>query len=133
MHHQLHHLLHHMQTSYDKISDKIAQNNANYGIRTDDNNRLNTFNIGDVVQKLHACSSDPFQILIKFHDNIYVIDLSIDFSISSTFNIDCLVNYKVLMLSHLLMSLFISLFSRAHSFHHYQIFYPIQHVKLINS
>ena len=27
-------------------------------------------------------------------NNIYVIDFSIDFDISSTFNIDCLVNYK---------------------------------------
>ena len=35
---------------------------------------------------MHACSSDPFQILM--------IDLFIDFGISSTFNIDWLVDYK---------------------------------------
>ena len=41
--------------------------------------------------------SNPFQILIKLNDNIYVIDLLINFKISSTFNIDCLVNYKGLI------------------------------------
>ena len=46
-----------------KISDKIAQNKANHGLQTDDRNRLNTFNVSDVVQKLHAYSSDTFQIL----------------------------------------------------------------------
>ena len=62
-------------------------------IRADNRNRLNTFNISD-VQKLHACSSDPFQVLMKLNDNIYIIDLSIDFDICSIFNIDCLVYYK---------------------------------------
>jgi len=38
-----------------EISDKIARNNANHGIRADDRNRLNTFNVGDIVPKLHAC------------------------------------------------------------------------------
>jgi len=60
-------------------------------------NRLNTFSVGDVVQKLHACSSDPIQMLMKLNDDIYVIDLPIDFGISSTFNIDCLVDYKGLI------------------------------------
>ena len=56
-------------------------------------NRLNTFNV-DIVQKLNACSFNPFQILMKLNNNIYVIDLLIDFGICSTFNIDCLMNYK---------------------------------------
>ena len=31
-----------------EISDKVAQNNTNHGIRADDRNKLNTFNVGDV-------------------------------------------------------------------------------------
>ena len=81
-----------VHTPHNKISDKIAQNNTNHGIRVGDRNRLSTFNVGD-VQKLHDCSSSPFQILMKLNDNIYIIDL-IDFGISSTFNLDCLVDYK---------------------------------------
>ena len=46
---------------------------------------------------MHACNSDPFQILMKLNDDIYVIDLVIDFDTSSTFNIDCLVDYKYLI------------------------------------
>jgi len=77
-----------------EISNKIAQNNVNHGIGVDDRNRLNTFNVGDIVQKLHACSSDPFQILMKLNDNIHGIYLYIHFGINSTFNIDCLMDYK---------------------------------------
>jgi len=77
-----------------KISDEIAQHNANHGKRTDDRNKLNTFNVGDVIQKFYACSSDPFQILMKLNYDIYIIDLPIDFGVSSTFNIYYLVDYK---------------------------------------
>ena len=59
-----------------KISDKTALNNANHGIRADDRNRLNTFNVGN-VHKLYACSSDPFQIFMKLNDDIYVIDVKV--------------------------------------------------------
>ena len=45
------------------------------------------------VKKLHTRSAGPFQIL-KLNDNTYVIDLSQDFGISSTFNIEDLVDYK---------------------------------------
>ena len=38
----------HVHEQPTEISDKITQNNANYEIRTDDRNRLNTFNIGDI-------------------------------------------------------------------------------------
>ena len=86
----------HVHEQPTKISDKIIQNNGNYGIRVDDRNKLDTFNVG-VVQKLHACISDPFLNLMKLSNDIYVIDLLIYFGISSTFNIDCLVNYKCLI------------------------------------
>ena len=43
----------HVHEQPTEVSDKIAQNNANHGIRADNRNTLNTFNIGD-VQKLHA-------------------------------------------------------------------------------
>ena len=49
-----------MHTPHNEISDKIAQNNVNHGIWTDDKNMLNTFNVGD-VKKLHGCSSDQFK------------------------------------------------------------------------
>ena len=66
-----------------EISDKIAQNNDNHRIRVDYRNKLNTCNVGD-VQKFHACSSDLFQIWMKFNYDIYVIDLTINFGINST-------------------------------------------------
>ena len=39
---------------------------------------------------MHACSVDPFQILNKLNDNIYVID----FGISSTLNVNDLMDCK---------------------------------------
>ena len=39
----------HVHEQPTEISDKIAQNNANQGIRADDKNRLNTINIGGDV------------------------------------------------------------------------------------
>ena len=51
-----------MHELHEEISNKVAQNNANYTLRTDVWNKLKTFNNGD-VNKLHACSNDPFQIL----------------------------------------------------------------------
>ena len=73
-----------MYKRHNEISDKIAQNNATHDLRVDVRNRLKTFNVGDIVLKLHACSSDLFQILMKLNYNIYVIDLFIDFGISFT-------------------------------------------------
>ena len=46
------------------------------------------------VKKLHARNAGPFQILKKLNNSAYVIDLSQDFGISSTFNIEDLVDYK---------------------------------------
>jgi len=90
----MHHPLHYICTNnLLKISDKIIQNNVNHVIRADDRNRLNTFNVGDVKQ-LHASCANQFQILIKLNDNVYAINLSINVGISSTFNVEYLVNYK---------------------------------------
>jgi len=59
---------------HQKINDKIAQNNVNYELQTDARNKLKTFNVGEIVKRLHACSADPFQFLNKLNHNVYVID-----------------------------------------------------------
>ena len=51
----------HVHEQPTEINDKIAQN-TNNGIWADDMNKLSTFNVGSVVQNLHACDFDPFQI-----------------------------------------------------------------------
>ena len=98
----------HMHKLHKKISNKIAESNANYKLRADVRNILRTFCIGDflmvqilperfplgIVEKLHAHSASPFQIFKKLNDNAYVIDLSKDFDISSTFNVEDPVEYK---------------------------------------
>ena len=94
MHHLLHQLsLHHsshMHESHEKINGKVAQNNDNQEMRAHDRNKLKIFNIGDVKQ-LHARNADPFQILKKLN-NVYAINIFINVSISSTFNVEYLVN-----------------------------------------
>ena len=46
------------------------------------------------VKKLNSHSAGPYKILKKINQNACVIDLSLDFEISSTFNISDLVAYK---------------------------------------
>jgi len=62
----------HVGESHENIGDKVAQNN--HEMRADDRNRLKTFNVG-VLKQLHACSTDPFQILMELNDNVYAINL----------------------------------------------------------
>ena len=121
-----------MRELHKKISDKAAQNNTNYKLWSDIRNILKTFNVGD-AKKVYACSAGPIQILKKLRDNAYVIDILKQFDISSTFNVKGLVDYKVLVLSHWLLSLLLSLFFRVLYFLHSKIFYLTQHIKLIKS
>ena len=46
------------------------------------------------VKKLQARSTRPFKVLKRMSLNAYVIDLSHDYGISSSFNIEDLVAYK---------------------------------------
>ena len=46
------------------------------------------------IEKLHAGSVGPFQILKKLDDNVYIIDFPKDFGIGSKFNVENLVDYK---------------------------------------
>jgi len=107
--------------------NKLVQNNVHYKIRIDNRKLFKTFTVGYVV--LHAFSTDPFQILKKLNCNAYVIYLSKDFSISSAFNIENLVDYKGIDFNP--SNFFIDepsykpIFERS-SLHHFQIFYPIQ-------
>ena len=45
------------------------------------------------VKKLHALSAWPFKIFKKINSNAYVVDLSPDFGISCTFNVEDLIPY----------------------------------------
>jgi len=94
----------HVHNLHKKVINKIAQSNANYKLWADVRKRLKTFNVDYVmvqiclerfspgtVKKLHARSSDSFQIL-KLNSNSYVIGLSQNFGISSTCNIEDLVD-----------------------------------------
>jgi len=84
------------------------KNNADYKACADLHCRLKIFNVGDyvmvrlrseqfslsTVKKLHARSARPFQILKRINSNIYMVDLSPDFDISCTFNVEDLIPYR---------------------------------------
>lgn len=46
-----------------------------------------------IAWKLHARSSKPYKVLNKIGPNVYVLDISINLGISSTFNEEDLVPY----------------------------------------
>ena len=69
-----------MRELHKEIIDRIAQDNANYKLQVVVRKRL-TSNVGDfvMVKKMHAQSAGLLQILKKWNDNDYVIDLPKDF------------------------------------------------------
>ena len=85
----------HMCKLRKEINDNIAQNNANYKVEIDIRKRFKTFNVGD---DLHACITDPFQILKKLGGNAYVIDCS-KLLVLVLLNIEDLVVINALILS----------------------------------
>ena len=91
---------------------RLLKTTPNYMLRTDVRNKLKTFNVDDVVNKLHACSANSFQILNKLNNNAYVID----FGVNSTFNVEDLVDYKgldfILLVEESSLEL---IFERSHS------------------
>jgi len=84
----------HVHELHIEVSDRIAQNNANYKLWADISKRFKNFNVGDVIKELHDCSAAPFQILKKLNDNAYIIDLLKIFDISSIFNVEDLMDFK---------------------------------------
>jgi len=88
------------------------KNSADYKASADLYRRLRTFNVSDYVmvhlrpewfhsgtlKKLHARGGWPFQILKRINLNAYMVGLSLDFSISCTFNVDDLVSYRGLLI-----------------------------------
>jgi len=42
----------------------------------------------NTVKKLHARSAEPFKILGKINPNAYIVDLSHDFDINLSFNVE---------------------------------------------
>ena len=61
----------HMHELYKEVNDKISQNNANYELRADVRNIL-TFNVNEIVKRLHSCSANSFQILNKLNEIIFM-------------------------------------------------------------
>jgi len=98
----------HIRALHEEIRENIIENTADYKTSADLHRRLRTFNVGDyvmvrmrperfplgTVKKLHALSAWPFKIFKKINSNAYVVDLSPDFGISCTFNVEDLVPYR---------------------------------------
>ncbi len=98
----------HVRDLHNEISKKIDMSNKAYAQAANRHKRAKEFIEGDYVmirlkperfppgtmKKLHARSAGPFRILKKIEPNAYVVDLPLDFGISSTFNISDLIEYK---------------------------------------
>ena len=98
---RMHELHHH-------ISDQINSNNLKYKTLADTHKRFQEFNIGDYVmikmrpeqfpqgsnRKLQARSTGPFKVLSKVGANAYILEISSNWGISPTFNIEDLVQFQ---------------------------------------
>ena len=97
----------HICTLHEKIRKKIMKNNADYKASATLHHRLSTFNARDYVmvrlrperfppktmKKLHVRSAGPIRFFKKINSNAYVVDLSSNFGISYTFNVEDVVPY----------------------------------------
>ena len=98
----------HIHDLHNEIRKKIQVSNSQYKIHADTHRRHAEFQVGDyvmiriqpeqfpsgTVKKLQAHSADPFKVLKWMGPNAYVINLSYDYGIRSSFNIEDLVAYK---------------------------------------
>ena len=98
----------HVRSMHKEITKKINVSNQIYKQLTDSHQRAHDFADGDYVmiqvrpeqfslktiKKLHTHGVGPFRILKKIEPNVYIINLSSDYGISSTFNILDLIKYK---------------------------------------
>jgi len=98
----------HIHDLHKEISNQIQKSNANYKAYANLHKKAHEFNVGDyvmvqirleryplgAVKKLHARSVGPFKILKKINSNAYVVDLSPDFGVSFSFNIEDMIAYK---------------------------------------
>ena len=90
------------------INKRIHASNLKYKTQADLHRCHLDFDVGDyvmihikperypsgTVKKLQACSACPFKVLKKLGPNAYVIDIPLDYGISSTFNIADLLGFK---------------------------------------
>ena len=98
----------HVHDLHKDISNRIHSSNTRYKVQANSCRRHLEFAVGDyvmirirpkrfplgTVKKLQARSVGPFKVLKRIGSNAYVIELSSDYGISSTFNIKDLVAYK---------------------------------------
>ena len=96
-----------MHELYHHISDQINSNNLKYKILADTHKRFQDFKIDDYVmvkirperfpqgsnRKLQASSTGPFKIHSKIGANAYILEIPSDWRISSTFNVEDLVQF----------------------------------------
>ena len=98
-----------MHDLHQEIIKRIHASNNQYKIQVDSRRRHLEFDVGDyvmirirperfpsgAVKKLQARSAGPFKVLKRIGSNAYIIDIPSDYGISSIFNIEDLVSFKV--------------------------------------